>query len=112
MKLTEAITNNTTEFIRWFLIRYKEANPYEVFVVLREIRKSQTTVRGNVRKYPTSKSIHHYFFCMRELGLIEVARDGEMTPFGPKKYYKIVEQYKNHKAWNNPQKYYKELKGK
>jgi hypothetical protein len=111
MKLTEEITNTTSKFIHWFLHKYNEANPYEVFVLLREIRKQQKTKRGKDRMYPTSKSIHHYFFIMKELGLIEVARLGEKTPLGYKKYYRIVEKYDKHKAWGNPQKYYKMVKG-
>lgn len=111
VKLTEKISNNTTKFIYWYFGRFTEANPYEVFQLLREIRKTQKTKRGKPRKYPTSKSVGHYFFIMKELGLIEENRLGDITPLGTyKKYYVIVEKFKNHKAWIDPQKYYKKVK--
>lgn len=102
---------NTTDFIKLYFKKFKEANPYEVFKMLREIRKTQKTKRGKPCKYPTSKSVGHYFFIMRELGLIEVNRVGDITPLGTyKKYYRVVEKYKKHKAWIDPQKYYKKAK--
>jgi hypothetical protein len=112
LKLREEITNNTTKFIRWYFKKYTEANPYEVFQILKEIRKQQKTKRGKPRKYPTSKSVNHYFFIMKELGLIRQSRVGDITPIGTyKKYYVPVQKFENHKAWIDPQKYYRKVKG-
>ena len=96
----------TGVFIREYLIRNEEANPYEVF---KELRKTVLELRYPNRR-PTYQSVRNYFYWLEKLGLIEFSREGPPPKPNliPKRYYKLTEKGRKTPAnaleWSNPRR--------
>jgi len=103
-------------FIRDYLLKHKEAYPYEIWKALVEARKKVFQYRVEILDIPkamkrlmrvpvcTYQSFRtNYIRNLRWLGLIEVVREERVNKRYSRRYYRIVPGMEDDERWIAPQ---------